>query len=450
MSEKIDVSRQVGVGRDELWMPDHTLSYDIDRSYMLLEKLERVAGAVGDSICQAEIDQSLEFAENAVKQFTEYKKGGKVDERRGHTFLIPVTVSETEEAPGESYEEIKTALPMLHYVDAMTRHRTLLSLPPCEVGRYEPFEGSEVSGIAMYTPITAEIANQNDRRQALKIARNIVNETVDFAATYHGSDVVGLGGVIPAFTRFGKKIDVDVETTTGHAGTVRMIAETVDISKEVFNIDESNSLSLIGCGSIGSAFAEYMLESQPGTNLHVYDDDRDTQQRMVRKLRDMFGEERVVPADNIKQAIEASIVTVSAVIGSLAENEGYDEVDFYRRVLIDDSHPPSVSRNDIENRGGNVMWVIGDGAGIIKRLPVREDMPSVKFCGGKVALESDVWGCEAEVGALAATRAFGAINSPVTSEDVHAVGRAFKELSIGPSAPQSFGRLINPKVLSSK
>lgn len=447
MIERIDVSDKLGINVHEIWAPDHLQSIAAGDHNTLLEKLELVAAATEGSIPHEVVDQSLEFASSAAHKFAAYSRGEKSDdEQRGHAFLIPVTIGESPEKPGEDFREIDTAMPMLRYVDRATEHRTLLSLPPSEVGVYVPhLEGQKQYGTAMYTPITMEIFNQNGRK-ALSVARSIVNRTVDFAHHYYGIDLIGLGGVIPAFTRYGSKIDVEgVETTTGHGGTVWLIHKNLEAVENEFEFGRVESVGIVGAGSIGYATAVDLLTRRPDVRLRLFDNNAEKLDATTRKLVDQFGEMRVNKSQSLKDVIEGGSVTISAITGKFDEDPQYDTINFAGKVIIDDSHPNSASRTDLESRGGRVVGVFGDAHGVIDREPVRADMPAVRYCGGKVAGPNDVWGCEAEVNVLAIEpRAFQPITGAVTIENVREVGKAFDRLGIGAAKLQSYGRYILP------
>ena len=83
-----------------------------------------------------------------------------------------------------------------------------------------------------------------------KAAQYRINEAAGVALNILGSKVMGLGAVMPGMTSYGRKIHQEgLVTTTGHGGTVHLVAETVRNVSE--RLQSTPRVGILGLGSIG-------------------------------------------------------------------------------------------------------------------------------------------------------------------------------------------------------
>ncbi|MDV5145423.1 hypothetical protein R1T08_14680 [Streptomyces sp. SBC-4] len=117
-------------------------------------------------------------------------------------------------------------------------------------------------------------------------------------------------------------------------------------------------------------------------------------------------------------------------------------LDLEGRVFIDDSQPGCVDRDQWEKRGGVLLWPTGSaaqGAGPLHR------QNGYRFGDGLGMLHpDDLWGCEAEVAAIALTGQHqAALRSPVTVRAVHEISALYASLGIHAAEPQSYGTAVS-------
>ena len=138
---------------------------------------------------------------------------------------------------------------------------------------------------------------------------------------------------------------------------------------------------------------------------------------------------------------------------SVIDLEPMEGLELTGKVIIDDAQPGSFHPDQVEDRGGKLLWVIGeDASGGLQRET---------FGYGDTMAEklSNVYGCEAEIYAIArmaaemrseghtedevgeAVRGY-ALRGPVQPEDVIRFGKLFKRFGIGVARPQRYGQYV--------
>jgi hypothetical protein len=140
-------------------------------------------------------------------------------------------------------------------------------------------------------------------------------------------------------------------------------------------------------------------------------------------------------------------VIVSAVTSPVTlSGPEYDGLDLEGTFVLDDSQPHAVSREDVEAKGGNVAWVIGED---------RSEHGALTFAGGfdyggwGPVRSNEVWGCEAEAGSIYLQSApEAAVTKPVTPDAARRIGELCQSSSIGPAPLQSFGQYLSRPVHS--
>jgi predicted amino acid dehydrogenase len=161
------------------------------------------------------------------------------------------------------------------------------------------------------------------------------------------------------------------------------------------------------------------------------------------KVPESAGGRAKVVEGNIEVLRRADVI-VSAVTGTIdLDVEDPDcSLDLKGKVIIDDSQPACFDREQVERRGGKLVWVVGtDGSHDEKFTRVN----GYNF-GNEAGFASpkNMWGCEAEAAVLALSgRHDLAIDSHVTAASAQAIGDLFTQYGIKPAEFQSFGSLVD-------
>jgi len=163
-------------------------------------------------------------------------------------------------------------------------------------------------------------------------------------------------------------------------------------------------------------------------------------------LRDRHGVNSVLPVESVRDALGASAVVLSAVTSPLdldVIDPGH-ALDLEGTLLIDDSVPGSLDPDQVEGRRGMLCWVIGADETRSRAITRR----NINYGDHGLVRKSDLWGCEAELGALALSgRDDLVVNEPVTPEVARSVGKLFDEVGVVVAPFQRFGRLFSELLL---
>jgi len=392
--------------------------------------------------------QNIDYALEQTKQFTHrafdtFDSTVKPDDKFDWVFAIPARTTRSQ--TNEYASEITPFLPIvdpIFGVDAEIRQRTIVGLVPSIIDEYRGDD--ERRGALLYVPIHDDMRGvYPSTREFLDAVQYNMNVTAKFVHERLGAKAMGLGVIIPTLTNFGNAIHQEgLKTTTGHGGTIHIAAETTAAFSEYVN--NSNRIGLIGAaGSIGRAAVDYLLTEDDQRSMLLYD----TSSTINRLVHDEIWEGRTEVALSARQVLESTDIIISAVTDSVdldtLDPEG--TLDLRGKVIIDDSQPAYFDRRQVEARGGILAWVVGQDN------TQRHALTRVKGYnyGDTAGLSgsSAVWGCEAEVAAIALTERYDlAITNRIKVENVRAIGKLCVELGISAARPtQSFGRL-NPIV----
>ncbi|MGH7197087.1 MAG: hypothetical protein ACREGJ_04990 [Candidatus Saccharimonadales bacterium] len=425
-------------------------------------KVNRIAEAVlasGD-VPEEEVawakTASLDFIEKA---FTEYTGEREPESDTSFVFAVPTRVMRNFNPfsfHGADYRsEVAPFLPLANYVDAAVVQKLSVGLPPCVIEEYMPNENKQ-SGKVVFVPIFGDmifdLVENEDYAKAMvesrKISRKIITDAADFVRERLGAEVMGLGAIIPALTKFGTTIDQSyvptqqrLETTTGHGGTVHLIAETVRKVMEEADINSGDAIGVVGAaGSIGSSTVATLLDQ---FDKDVVMSDIPVKQDRLQKMIEQYAEEGErlhIAVDNL-DVIRRSNIMVSAITEriDLDQIDPEGALDLTGKVFVDDSQPGCFDRQQVESRGGYLLWVAGhDPRGRVTRK-------NGYTFGTEEGLVGDSnWGCELEAAVIAATgRTDLTLDHAVTPEDVKAIGGLMRDYGIKPGPFQSFGKLVH-------
>lgn len=348
-------------------------------------------------------------------------------------FVVPMRASRLRPEFGAEVEYIS---PVLRYVPTVARARLSVGLPPLVLDTYS-YDGEHPVGYLVLAPVFTDMAFDMEPLEALALARHVIEDTVAFSVDSLGARLVGLGAVLPALTRFGTTLsETRVVTTTGHGGTVYLILEMIEhaVTERIVDPNATDSLGVLGLGSIGASIAHLLAERYPDSDLWVYDTNPAKVQRTLAELPGS----RVRVAGDEGEVLERAGVTVSAIVGEV-DLSRYPDLSLRGKLILDDSQPSSFD-GEVRRRGGTLAWVIGrDLTGRLRR--------SGYGYGFMVNETHDLFGCEAEVASLAlestgqGPRAVEqlALRGPVTPSGVRGLTHVLQRHGMGPAPFQAFG-----------
>jgi hypothetical protein len=275
-----------------------------------------------------------------------------------------------------------------------------------------------------------------------------VNDAIKFSKVNLGSKIVGLGATLPAYTNFGKSIDVEgITTTTGHGGTVQLVESTIDRALEEDHItsEQLRNIGVLGLGSIGFSFAHVLGEKyKDSSGFYIYDKDergKGINDRALAHLRSI-GVKDITIASSEREVLERSGVIVSAVKNGGPFAESVFPASLEGKLIVDDSQPSAFNYMDVFNRGGTAAWPIGTSEnGFVRRA-------SWGF-GSMGHPNLDLFGCESEAWAIwkdyterGDVALTSALRGPVNPENMKPIASLFRDLGIVASNLQIDGRYV--------
>lgn len=343
-----------------------------------------------------------------------------------------------------------------------SRSRLLDTLPPAVLAR------SGEDGVVVMTQLSPDMETyaKHDLAGTLTMRARAIQQLARFV-TERGIELVGLAGEIPGQSGFGAEfretpgLAHELHTTTGHAGTVWLIKQGVeDLKKRAEYVDET-TIGILGAGSIGRAAGEALLgDGSLARKIVAFDSSKG-------KVRYQFGayehSGRVEEAESmlsLLQSSEAKII-VSAVTTFVdlddLEREHNTKIDLAGKVIMDDSQPAAFSLEQVESRGGKLMWVIGsdqsaDGFATRRGGDLTYSGRPFAYGGEGIGMAEDegeegstVFGCEAELAALSrAGRLDLALRGRVDFRDpkVQETVEIIQKSGIRTARPQAYGRIV--------
>jgi hypothetical protein len=279
--------------------------------------------------------------------------------------------------------------------------------------------------------------------------------SVEFSHRKLGASVIGLGALLPQITKFGSLL-TNIEgadertTTTGHGGTVHLIAETVKKVLEQPSIAErfNGKIGVIGgAGSIGWSSITAVRHTIPDMEIYTFDTRTD---KLAERLSDELAKD-IVLGNGVIDVLEKTDVIISAITSVIDIDEEEERVgrriDLHGKVIIDDSQPGCFHRQQIEDRGGTLVWVVGKDTsanGFMTRDGRYTDGVGYNYGdkSGLYGLESE-FGCGIEAAVIAQSGQHDrAIHAPVTPDDVKKIGELFESAGATVADFQSFGQPV--------
>jgi hypothetical protein len=435
------------------------------------KKLEQVRDAVLVETSAANVDveaayQRTQYFIDSSFDFYEGKKD--LGRRIERAFVVPVRSTREDPADlanGSGYASESTPMfplldPQRFGVSSEIRMRTIYGLPPTILDTYLRSSNDQETGALVLAPLYADMvsdicANPADPEQSLRLARtvdHILGEAAAFAHRRLGANFIGLGATLPLLTDFGNKLTStpgmnDLTTTTGHGGTVYMLAKTMVEVIRQSRVDAGGTIGVIGAaGSIGWSSVQALRKMLPDYKIEVFD-------KRVERMTALLAANRDLGALELRESVADVFQHNNFVVCAITDKldlaaPEFDGVDFSNVRVIDDSQPGAVDRVQIESLGGQVFWVAGkDESASMFMTRDGYYTDGVPYSYGD---SSGLYGASTEFacGLEAATIAAcgdrrNAINRRVEYRDVKIVGDLFDEYGVEIADFQSFGKPVD-------
>jgi hypothetical protein len=429
------VARLLPQNEEAWWVP--TKNDTLDRSVILgrLATIYQANRAVdGAATAQDDYEQSVAFVHGA---FDEFEAEGASKMNYDWAFLAP--------ARGDDASEVTDFLPLFDEKYGVTPQqmlRTVAHLAPVQIESYRGTENS--NGMTVFVPayFDTSASMKQTVTEIFPAAQRRVDEAARLVRQRYRVGLAGLGAVLPAVTKFGRTIEEPgLITTTGHGGTVHLLTETLQNVLERY--DTAPRVGILGLGSIGSTTLDTLYSSPIDADIRqygLYDLRRHTVDGYVNN------DKKFTAHSSGWELLDESDVIIAAVtdvydLDALEASKGW-KLDLTGKVIIDDSQPGCFNREQVEARGGKLVWVVGQDKSPSQFL---HRNGGYRY-GLSTGLDGDgaVWGCEAEVGVLATLkRPDLALDQYVTPEAARKIGEHCLVAGVGIASPlQSFGRPV--------
>ena len=408
----------------------------LDRMYAIRSALLSVNGETDGLAADRALARSEDFI---ISSFADYN--GQPSKNYNSIFAVPTR-------PGDG-SEVNDFVPILSQefgVDADTRQYVVDSLAPSII---EEYKGDGVSnGAILYVPLNWTTLNKAEQ---LRWNRTNIDAAANFSRQKLRARVMGLGAILPLFSSFGRSISEEgLTTTTGHGGTVYLVVETLrDVINKKSELSETvKTIGVIGAaGSIGSSSVETILQDFDGYAVNM----SDTNELKLDNLASQANwSDRTHAFRSNIEVLTSSDVIISAVTTKIDLDVVDPDLalDLGGKTIIDDSQPGCFNREQVEARGGKLVWVVGQDTSLEHKLQ-RVGNYTYGQAAGLYQAQGDensaVWGCEAEAGVIGMSdRLDLAIRGQVDHAHVVALGGLLRAFDIRVASPlQSSGRPVD-------
>lgn len=447
--------------------PDYTT---FDRSAQL-RKIDDVARAVEYVICPDadELDsayyKSWRFVNSAFDFYSGRREIGRAVAR---AFVVPMRSDRDNEIHSSESTPFYPLLdPNKFGVNSEIRMRTMYGLPPTILDTYLKSPRDNETGVLVLSPLHSDMArdivtNPNDLKQKItlmEVAGRILEQTVQFAHHRLGAKTIGLGATLPrpGITDYGNVLRAfrgmeSLVTTTGHGGTVYMILETVREVMRAESIDSSGPIGIIGgAGSIGWSSTVAAHEIIGDHDIVSFDKNLESLRGKIAGYKsEKSVNTDISVASSAVDVLKRTNVIISAITGriNLDAVDPYGNLDLSGKVIIDDSQPGCFDREQVEARGGKLVWVVVED-GSENGFMTKDGMHTggVGYDYGKssgLVGQASEFACSWEAGVIAKHLAYEkAINAPVEPDNVLEIGELFKQSGARVAPYQSVGRRVH-------
>jgi hypothetical protein len=422
----------------ELWKPEYGV-YNHERMLHKLLLLEKMLTDEGLDV-GADAEQSKVFL---GRIFEEYESEA-LDKVPGGSFafLVPPRIRRSVKGEHDPYtNEWWSLYPILRHVNSAIAQRFLVGTPPFIVDQYGMDDEGE-RGYMLFAPMFADM--RADLRTSIYYFRggNILQDAFSLASRL-GVDTIGLGATLPKFLfmidRHGRPVhDERLEITSGHAGTVWLIGETLRHLEAHGHKGREGRIGILGVGSIGVSTLAYLRASLGFEgDAHVYDRSA-TQLAIARSL-----DPRAYVAVDERELIAQSDTIICAATTTLELKKlGFNSAsDLEGKVILDDSQPGCFDPAEVAQHGGRLVWIIGQDP--TARGEITREW--FDYSGSGPVRTNEIWGCELEAWAVkqhqrrAECAGSLAVRRPVTVQNVQRLGELLVEFGATTAPLQAGG-----------
>lgn len=345
------------------------------------------------------------------------------------TFCAPGRLTRSDSRySGEIYE----LFPALSF-DRRVAQRFLAGIPPFIIDRYGP--GG--SGVTLWTPVQTDMMFDLPSDEAVRVFLSNLHKTLEFGQSF-GVKLAGLAATLPSLTRFGQLLQVEgVRTTTGHSGTIGLIADLIDQLEAEGQVTKNRRpLGILGCGAIGVAAAMTLGTVYPGWPIALADN-------RTKKTDEALGMLTGKGLDAISMAVPEMLQRCDVIVAAVTtpvDLDGLGVADMAGASVIDDSQPGCFDPAQLSRRGGKLYWPFArddSPEGFATRGGVDGRAPFL-YGAGSIGMPTPahLFGCEAEVAVLSHTgNQQLALDRPVRPEDVVTARRLFTEVNVRSGSP---------------
>lgn len=431
----------------DLWLPEYG-------AYSLQKQSARIASLVKSLAPTFKGDREFEKAcyetlSSVEGHFSLYEGRREVLIPGSFAFVVPTRIERKSSEEDDEYAtEADSLFPLLQYTDISTKQVFMAGMCPFVVDRYQQGD-SPRAGAMVFAPVLGDIGRDiKDPVKAFETVTKIMNDTTDFAKHRLDVEVASFAALLPRLTNFGQTIETPgLVTTTGHGATVALVSQALEQARDRGNSREGSldKIGIVGTGAIGAAVAEVILEKGLTRDIVLTDRDQIRGNQVLQHLLELYPKANITFSTNNTDAINGRNATVSAAATRFdLKDEAWQNADFNGAWIVDDSQPGAFSLQQVEAAGGNVVWPIGldltDGQ--LGTLEKFEYGNSEQLRTGP-AERDELFGCEAEVLALYASRGYEfAIDSPVKPSQVLAIESLMRQVGIRLADPQCLGRYV--------
>lgn len=447
--------------------PSYTTFCREDLSKKLLQVRDAVLSETDAT--SSEVESAYTQTQYFVDSSFDFYQGEKgLGERIRRAFVVPMRSTRADRdtvEDGSGYASESTPFfplldPARFGVGSEIRMRAICGLPPTVLDTYLRSGDARETGALVLAPLYADMTGDiwpdptNAAQSACLVSSvdEILRRTAYFAHIRLGADFIGLGATLPLLTDFGNKLKTaegmqNLTTTTGHGGTVYMLAKTALEVMRRSGVDSAGRIGIIGAaGSIGWASLQTLHKMLPRYTFDVFDA-RDGRMRELLATHPDVADSVCVRASAGEVFANAHYV-VCAITGQLdLTTPEFGDIDFTMKRVIDDSQPGAVDRVQIERLGGKVFWVAGKDAsatGFMTRDGYYTNgVPYNYGCRSGLYGSATEFACGLEAAVVAASGSTQfAVASRVDYSDVAAIGSLFEQYGVTVPELQSFGHPV--------
>lgn len=398
---------------EKLWTPQYGV-YDHNAMLQKLASLQlHLATRNGSE--RAAIDDDLAATEAFINRcFKDFNDPLADRDEGSFGFVVPPRIRRQVGGEQDDYmAEWDNLCPVLRHFDSDTAQRFLAGLPPFIVDQYGQDKDGR-TGYMLCAPMFADMRGDLSGEAFFSTGIKVMNDTLAMAKRLN-IKTVGLGATLPHFLfmtdrsaeKRGYSVDDQgIELTTGHAGTVYLIGETVRrLTQDGFK-GFNGSIGVLGAGSIGMATIQHLRENlgYSGT-ISVYDSSEKKAAAAT-----ALDPEHIVRVSDEKELLllnDTVICAATTTLGlrsdlGLVGNDALKDL-----VLIDDSQPGCFDAKEVASCGGKLVWVIGQDSTERGELT----RSGFNYSGFGPIGNNENWGCEQEAYFAWLARVTGQIGS---------------------------------------